>query len=148
MAERIDLLRLTQVQRLREAQTQAAAEQSLRALREFEEAEQSRDESTHIRDVADAGWQRMLGEMRPIPELVRLGAEWLLEQQRLLEAGELDLMIARSRRDLELENHREAMAREAAAKKIGAKVRQTMARQQEERQSSELTDSVLRRWQR
>lgn len=146
MAERVDLFRLTQVQRLREAQTQAAADQSLRALRELEAAEQRRNEGAEFRDAADTGWQRMLGETRPNPELVRLGAKWLLEKQHLLEADELGLAIAQSRRNQELQNHREAMAREAAVKKIGAKVRQTMARQREERQSSELTDSVLRRW--
>ena len=148
MVERVDLLRLTQVQHLREAQTQAATEQSARALRELETAEQRRKESFEYRDAADAGWQRMLGETRPDPELVRLGAAWLLEKQQLLEAEELGLTIAQSRCDLELQNHREAMAREAAAKKIGAKVRRTMERQREERLSSELTDSVLRRWHR
>lgn len=148
MAERSDLMMLAKVQRLRAALTRAAAERSLSAIRECDSAEQSRDLGSQTRDAADADWQRMLGEIRPDPQLVRLGGRWLLEKQRLLEAAELDLGIAQSRRDMELHNHREALAREAAARKIRAKYRRAMERRQEERQSAQLTDSVLRRWHR
>lgn len=131
---------------IRQAQARAASDQALQARADCDTAQTERDLRTVQRDEASGIWLRNLGAARPQPELVRLSALWLLEQEQQLSAEELNFSIARNRLQLARSAFAEALAREAGSMKISAKARKAMDKYLEERQSNHLADSWL--WRR
>lgn len=148
MVDRQQVVRLGQMVRLREAKTLLAAEQARLLSAERDGADDNRQRSLQSRDGARDLWQRLLGEMKPDPQLFTISGSWLLEQERQLEARELELAIARNRYGNAQANHAQALAREASTRKIQAKSRKAMEKYLEERQSLQLADSLLWRWRR
>lgn len=148
MVDREQVVRLGQMVRLREAETLLAAEQSRLSRAELDTADQSRNRSLQSREDSRDLWLRLLGEMKPDPQLVTISGSWLLEQESQLEARELDLAIARSRYENAQADHAQTLAREASTRKIRAKSRKALEKYLEERQSLQLADSFLWRWRR
>lgn len=126
----------------------ASAEQARRALYECDDASAARERAATKRDGADKLWHNLLGEARPNLELVRIGGNWLLDQQREFESCELDLAISANRLEKARQDHAQALGREGAARKSGVKARKSMEKTLEERQSARLADSLLWRWQK
>jgi hypothetical protein len=131
---------------IRQAQARAASEQAVQALANCDTAQTIRDQRAVQRDEAGGIWLRNLGAARPQPELVRLSALWLIEQEQQLSAEELNLSIAKNRLQLAQNAFSEALASEAGSIKVSAKARKDMDKYLEERQSNHLADSWL--WRR
>ena len=143
MVERQTVEGLGALVQIRQAQARTAADQALQAHADCDSAQTAKDLRAALRDDAGELWLRNLGAARPQPELVRLSAQWLLEQERQLSAEELNLSIARNRLESVQSAFAEALAREAESKKISAKACKAMEKYLEERQSVRLADTWL-----
>jgi hypothetical protein len=143
MSDRLTVARLEQVAELRKAQ-KLAAESALReAIGEECSAQAARDRQEEERGIAEGEWGRLLGAGRPDPGLFSLGAAWLVEQQELLKAQELNFSIAQSLTEKARTEHANSLAREATISKVGMRARKAMAKHLIERQEAQVVDKLI-----
>jgi hypothetical protein len=146
MTDRNQMRQLSQVVRLRDVQSRAAAAAVRESTVGRDLAERSRDACDVSCQEALGIWFRLLGESRPSPALVAMGANWLLAEEQRAREEELNLSIAERRLQQTRDEYARSLANEAAAKKTSAQVRTAMEKSLEERQSLDQADALL--WRR
>lgn len=131
---------------LSEASAQGAQDAMRRAANEHDKALSARDESIEGRDVAQTFWGELVTARPSQPELVRLGANWLLLQERKLAESNLAVAIAGNQLARAQSDYSLALARNSATRQVRSEFARAVENRATQRQADLLTDELL--WRR
>lgn len=139
-------LQLTELVTLSEALAQSAQVGLHKAASEHELAQSNRDRSREERDAAQCHWDDLVCANSPQPELVRLGANWLLLQERQLAEQDLAVSIAANQLAHARSEYAQALARDMATRETQREFARNSSNRLSRKQDDVRADEIL--WRR